>query len=136
VPAAASFRRRADPASGDSRSLEEWSRRLRHHWPEIRFGEPAASVSARRLTVSVPVDLGGIGRDDVRVELYADPEQAGEAFVCPMTPAEAVPGGPNAAVYRTTIDTGRPPEHFTARVVPHHPAARLPIELPLIAWQR
>jgi starch phosphorylase len=28
----------------------------------------------------------------------------------------------------------RPSWHFTPRVVPFHPEARVPIELPLIAW--
>jgi starch phosphorylase len=53
-----------------------------------------------------------------------------------MTPVEPIGGVPNAAIYRVTIDTDRPASDFTARVVPFHPEARVPLENPLIAWQR
>ena len=43
---------------------------------------------------------------------------------------------PNATVYRATLDTARSPGDFTPRVVPYHCEARIPIEMPLIAWQR
>ena len=64
------------------------------------------------------------------MELHANPEGAGAPIVQAMAPVEAIPGAPNAAVYRATIDTARPPSDFTARVVPWHPDARIPIELP------
>ncbi len=54
----------------------------------------------------------------------------------PMAPVEAIPGEPNAAVYRLTVETGRPASDFTPRVVPQHPDACVPLELPLIAWLR
>jgi len=53
-----------------------------------------------------------------------------------MTAVEPIPHVPNGSMYRATIDTTRPPEHFTARVVPYHSEATIPIENPLIAWQR
>jgi len=43
---------------------------------------------------------------------------------------------PYAVVYRIALDTVRPPSDFTAHVVPFHPEARVPLENPLIAWQR
>ena len=58
------------------------------------------------------------------------------AFVQQMTPVEPIAGLVNAFIYRTTVETVRPAWHFTPRVVPFHPDARVPIELPLIAWQR
>ena len=53
-----------------------------------------------------------------------------------MTPVEPIAGLVNAFIYRATVETVRPAWHFTPRVVPFHPDARVPIELPLIAWQR
>jgi starch phosphorylase len=136
LPAASSFRRRASPENAVSLSLESWSRHLAQHWPDIRFGEQAVHRNGSQLTVSVPVYLGEIDRDSVRVELYADPDGAAEPLVHQMAPVEPIPNAPNASIYRATIDTARPPGHVTARVVPHHPDARVPIECPLIAWQR
>ncbi|MGE5246064.1 MAG: alpha-glucan family phosphorylase [Betaproteobacteria bacterium] len=136
LPAAASYRRRAARENGVSQDLERWSRRLERYWSGIRFGEMTACGNGGRLTVSVPVLLGEVARDAVRVELYADPEDGGEAFVQQMGEVEEVSDGPNAWIYSATIDTARPPGDFTARVVPCHPEAHIPMENPLIAWQR
>jgi starch phosphorylase len=136
VPGAAAYRRRAAPASGIPQDLGAWARHLSERWPGITFGEMDAIADDGRLTVSVPVNLGGIDPGRVRVELYADPP-AGEApEVHALAPVEPAPPAGQAAVYRATIETARPPAHFTARVVPWHPEARVPIELPLVAWQR
>ena len=135
VPCASSLRRRTARGSRVARDLERWERHLEQHWADIRFGVVTDSVAAGELTVSAPVFLGRIEADSVRVELYADPAGSDAPSVSPMTPVEPVPDVPNAAVYRATIGTTRPPSHFTVRVVPYHPEARLPIEVPLIAWQ-
>ncbi len=137
LPGASSYRRRAARDGAVARKLDRWASDLERHWRHIRFGEVTRSASAGQVTVSVPINLGEIPPACVHVELYADPEEGSdEPFVQRMTPA--APGGGRArpAVYRATIVTARPPEHFTVRAVPFHPDARLPTELPLIAWQR
>ena len=136
LPAAAAYDRRASRESGVARELESWSRHLEQHWAGIRFGEATVDASGGRLTVSVQVLLGDIDRDTVRVELYAEPLNDNEPCVQQMAPAESIANVPNAFLYRATLDTGRPPSDFTARVVPWHPEASVPIENPLIAWQR
>ena len=136
LPAASALRSRVSRENGVSQSLETWSRHLRHHWSGIRFGAVTARHDGRQLTVSVPVYLGQIERDSVRVELFADRDDGEEPFSQRMAPAEPIPDVPNGSIYRATIDTARPSDHFTARVVPYHPDARVPIECPLIAWQR
>jgi glycogen phosphorylase len=136
LPAAASFRRRAARENGVSQSLERWSRHVGQHWSEIRFGEVTARQDAGRLTVSVPVYLGHIERESVRVEMYADPDGGDAPFVQEMAPVEPIPNEPNASIYRATVVTARPTGDFTVRVVPYHADARVPIECPLIAWQR
>jgi starch phosphorylase len=135
LPAAASYRRRASRENGVSQELEKWSQHLEQQWPDIRFGEVTASAKQGQLTVSVPVHFGGINREAVRVELYADQPAGAEPFVQQLAPAESIPNVPNAFIYRATIATARPARDFTARVVPWHPEARIPIEIPLIAWQ-
>jgi starch phosphorylase len=136
LPGAAAYRRRADPASGLAKDLDGWSRRLEQHWRQIRFGDVAADARGRQLTVAVTVFLGEIEETAVQVQLYADPAPGDAPFVAQMTPVEPIGGVPNAAIYRVTIDTDRPASDFTARVVPFHPEARVPLENPLIAWQR
>lgn len=86
--------------------------------------------------MSVPVYLGEIAADTVRVELCADADERNEAVTEEMTRSEPIPDITNAAVYRAALETPRPAWHFTPRVVPFHPDARVPIELRLVAWQR
>jgi starch phosphorylase len=136
VPASSAYRRRKARAGGVAQDLQRWSQHLEQHWPGIRFGEMTSHANGGQLTVSVPVYLGDITGDSVRVEIYADPQNTEDPFVLQMTPGEPIPNVPNAAVYRATLDTARPPGDFTARVVPYHREARIPIEMSLIAWQR
>jgi starch phosphorylase len=136
VPAAAAYRRRKAQAGGVAQDLQRWSQHLEQHWSGIRFGEMTAHANGGKLTLSVPVYLGEIPGDSVRVEIYADPENAEAPFVQPMIPGEPIPNVPNASVYRATLDAARSPGDFTARVVPYHREARIPIEMSLIAWQR
>jgi starch phosphorylase len=136
TPAAAAHRRRALENGRVARDLDRWSRHLEQHWSGIRFGNVTELATAGRLSLSVPVYLGEIGSESVRVELYANPENAEEPWVHPMAPVERIGTAGNAFLYRATIETTRPSWHFTARVVPFHPDARIPIELSLVAWQR
>ncbi|RPJ81718.1 MAG: hypothetical protein EHM13_10015 [Acidobacteria bacterium] len=119
-----------------ARELARWSRQVEQGWPAVRFGDVSADAGRGQLTVSLPVHLGGLGSDSVRVELYANPETGEEPFVQQMAPVELIENSPGTYLYRTTLTTSRRLEDFTVRAVPHHAEARIPIELPLIAWQR
>jgi len=136
VPAAAACRKRTAHEGGLARDLDTWSRRLERHWSGIRFGDVTRLAGDTHLTVSVPVYLGEIPPEAVRVELYANPEGQEAPFVQQMAGAEPVPTAANAHVYRASVETTRPGWHFTPRVVPFHSEARIPIEMPLIAWPR
>ncbi len=134
VPGAAACQRRATRASGVARELEAWSTHLKRHWDGIRFGEVTETAENLSLSISARIDLGDIHPASVRVELYADARNEGRPEVHEMTPDEARVD--HDIVYSTTIPTGRPPSDYTVRVVPYHPEARIPTELPLIAWRR
>jgi len=86
--------------------------------------------------VSVPVLLGAIPPDDVRVELFADAGGGQPMQVLDFVRGDAIAGTTNGYLYTLVLATTRPPEDFTVRVVPWHPDALLPGELPLILWQR
>lgn len=136
MPSATSYRRRTAEAAVVAQTIERWARHLEQHWTDIRFGEITETEDSGRFILSVPVFLGKITPDEVHVELYADPENANTVFVQQMNPIEPMAGHVNAFIYSTTVETVRPAWNFTPRVVPFHPDARIPIELPLIAWQR
>ncbi len=134
APAAASYRERMAENGAVALSLAGWSSHLEVHWAGIRIGEAAWSGPAGRRVVSVPVFLGAIDPGSVRVELYADQVGGSDRVAQAMTMAGVVEGQPQTYVYEATIESSRPREHYTPRVVAYHPSARTPIEVPLIAW--
>jgi starch phosphorylase len=136
LPAASALRRRTGPDSASAQDLDRWARHLAAHWGDIRFGRVTADAAGVQLTVTVPVHLGAIPPDAVQVELYADGEGAEPPLVVRMEAVDIVHAAPRTAIYGATVTTSRPAAHFTPRVVPYHPEAQLPMELPLIAWQR
>jgi starch phosphorylase len=134
VPAASAYRRRAADHGALARELERWARHLDEHWARIRFGDVTRTDTGARVVVSVPVDLGEIPADWVRVELYADATATEDAFTCDMPRVHAVADSASVSLYRVSVETTRPSADYTPRVVPFHPDARIPLEMPLIAW--
>ena len=134
LPAASSYRQRIANGNAIASELDNWSQRLQKHWSAIRFGDVTATPMGEHLSMSVSVYLGELPADSVRVELYAEPEGTEGPLIQQMTQTESDGEVANAFIYRATIRTVRPSWHFTPRVVPFHPEARVPIELPLIAW--
>jgi starch phosphorylase len=135
VPAALSHRRRANIRNGIAAELVRWSDRLHRHWPEIRFGETVTEIRDGQLVISVSVNLGRIPPEFVRVELYAE-SKTDAPLIVPMQLTEDAATPTKATLYRATFETERSAEDFTPRIVPYHQDARVPIENPLIAWQR
>ena len=78
--------------------------------------------------------LSGIDPEMVQVELYAD----GPPGIAPdrLVMGRKVPlaGVANAFVYAAPTPTSRPVTDYTARVIPHHRGAAIPLEAPLILW--
>jgi starch phosphorylase len=115
--------------------LSRWQAALEAAWSGIRFGALEARATNGGWTFRIPVALGGIDTDAVRVELYADPNGESLAVREPMKEcAERDAAG--TRVFECAIATSRPASDFTPRVVAFHPEARLPLELPLLTWQR
>jgi starch phosphorylase len=52
-----------------------------------------------------------------------------------MQRAEALVGSRGAYSFHAAIPGPRPPEHYTVRILPHHPQARWPLEIGLIYWE-
>ena len=84
----------------------------------------------------MPVFLGDVSDDQIRVELFADAKHDAAAEAVVLHKEQAIPGALNGFIYGGALATGRAVEEYTVRIVPYHPDAQLPAELPLIAWQR
>ena len=136
VPAAVAFRRRGAHRAKLARALETWWRSLESHWDEVRFGTVGATRHGEGWDFVAEVRLGSLAAAMVQVELYADAVDGMPAVCEVMQPDAGAPDPTGASIYRASIVSARPSWHFTPRIVPHHPEARVPIEAPLIVWPR
>jgi len=119
-----------------ARTLNKWSDELERHWPSLHIGHPAIARSDEHWRFSVPVSLGEVSPDAVQVELFADEKEGQSAEVVILHRERAIPGTLNGYLYGGEVALARPAQDYTVRVVPHHEEAHVPLEMPLIAWQR
>jgi starch phosphorylase len=74
--------------------------------------------------------------DEVRVELFAEPQGDGPAVVIAMDQGTPIAGSVNAHIYVGAAPAGRPAVDYTIRVIPALGGVGIPAELPLIMWQK
>ncbi len=134
LPAAAAFRQRSADAGKIAHDLHVWAQSLLQHWQSMHLGNLEAWRESDGWSFALAGYLGDVPPDAVAVELYADEVDGQSALREVMERRAAIPGSENGYVYRGHIATGRPVSHFTPRVVPFHPLARVPAELNLVLW--
>jgi glycogen phosphorylase len=133
---AAELRRRTADGGELARVMRDWEVRLRQHWPGLHIGDVSLCQGDGTWHLSVPVYLGEIGADEVAVQLYADPRGGGAPFLRELRRGEVIPGTTNGHIYIGSAPDTRPAEEFTVRIIPAHSGVRVPVELPLIFWQK
>ncbi|MDR3532090.1 MAG: alpha-glucan family phosphorylase, partial [Rhodopila sp.] len=136
LPAAQALRERVSDGAAAAKAMAAWDRHLRRDWPNVHIGEPDFTFQENGGEVSVPIYLGEISADDVRVETYAEAtgEAAGEVIA--LSHDGPIPGATSGYLYRGRLLGRRPAGDYTVRVVPSHSGVRVPAEMPLIRWQR
>jgi starch phosphorylase len=136
LPAAARYRRRAADKGEVGAQLVDWSRRLREHWQEARFGAVRVDTREGQHRFFVEVHLGGLDPDAVRVELFADAPEGEAAPSRAMTRGRRLDGADGGWEYTASVAASRPASDYTPRLVEHHPEATVPLEAAEITWQR
>ena len=135
-PAAHAHHRRLARGGVLARELKSWAETLHECWHDIHWGPVSASRQADHWAFDLQVYLGEVPPDFVQVQLYADPRDGHDGLCVAARRGDAIAGAMNGFFYHASAPASRPESHFTARVVPWHPDARIPAELGLIAWQR
>jgi starch phosphorylase len=121
--------------------LVEWRKRLRGNGSAIRVTlvtpeHPGEAVVGAKLKVEARVELGPVRPGDIRVQLYyGNVDSAGQ--IVSGHPAEMTLQRADGAehVYSGEVecrDSGSC--GYTVRIIPYHPDAILPYELPFIVW--
>lgn len=134
LPAARLYRDRTGNDGAIASTLRAWEAGLRAHWNHVHIGRQEAILAGDTWQFGIQVYLGDLDPEAIAVELYADPREAGEPVAVPMERTAPLTGATHGYLYCAQVSARRPARDYTARVVPRHPRARIPIELPLINW--
>ena len=127
-----------------AKALIVWKNGMRDHWGDVRIESVTADRdklgAGERVPVKATVVLGTqIRPEDVHVQLYVGPVDANRNLIETHVD-ELQLDGPAGDGDRYAYSGALPSERsgqlgFTVRVVPAHPDAVLPQELPLITWE-
>ena len=133
--AASGYRDRAADDGAFGLSLLRWKQDLDRHWSTVRFGAVGIETHDSQHFFRIEIYPGVLTRDQLQVELYADSMHGGMPAIEAMTAPEPCPNSPAVLTYTAHVSATRPASDFTARIVPHHPNALVPLEAVQIIWQ-
>ncbi len=135
LPLSQTLQRRHHNQQKVAKDLLAWRRHLDSHWQSIHFGNLNITTKGEVHRFSVPIYLGAIAPEAVQVELYAEPLDPNlQPWREAMTPQHPLLGAIGGFLYVGKAPASRPREHYSVRVIPHHPEAEVPLENNKILW--
>ena len=136
LPAAAAYRERAAQRGAKGEEIVRWAQALGQQWGALRFGKITSVKIGEQHEFKAEVNLGALEPGAVRVELYAEGTGGRDATHQEMVRTESHSNGTGAYVFGARVPGDRPATDFTARIVPHHPGVKIPLEAGFVLWQR
>ena len=113
-----------------------WRRNICEHWGTIHFGPLEVSSAGDAHEFRLEVDMDEKVRDNVSVELYAEPIDDGRPVRISMRPGIALADKKAGNIYRARVEDGRSASDYTVRIVPSKAETLVPLEANLIAWHQ
>jgi starch phosphorylase len=136
LPAASRYRDRAADDGALGSSLLQWKQDIEKHWSTVRFVGIRINTHDGQHYFQADVATGSLNQDHLRVELYTDHAQGNLACLVVMDPSGSIADTPGSYTYSAQVSATRPASDYTARIVPHHSNALVPLEANQIVWQR
>jgi len=136
LPSADAFRLRAADQGAAARKQVDWQNALAQKWAAFRFGAASLETKGAEYVIVMEVFLDDANPDMVRVEIYADGANGGDAVRQEMTRLRPLPGKAGGYTYSATVSSARPALDYTARIVPRCDGVAVPLEDARILWQR
>lgn len=132
LPAARRYRAVIADDLARAKSLAEWEAAVRTHWEEARIEELTTEPATTEIRFRVRVHLGALSPEEVTAQIYAEPVDGGAPETVPML-LQSANGG--ACWFEGRVPNRRPPGDFTVRLLPRHPDAHQPLDVPLVLWE-
>jgi glycogen phosphorylase len=136
LPAASAYRERAAKESAVGTELLTWRYKIAREWNGVRFGPFQNETHDGRHFFRVQLLPGNLPVSDLKVELYANPLQAGDSAVETMTACDQCTDAKGTVTYSAQVAATRAASDYTPRVLPQHPGVSVPLEAGQILWQR
>ncbi|MEJ2652663.1 MAG: alpha-glucan family phosphorylase [Gammaproteobacteria bacterium] len=136
LPAATAYLARAINKGEIGVDMVNWRHALDQKWTALRFGELKLETEGGQHVFEVQVYLDELDPDAVRVELYANGVNGAAQERVEMERVRQLVGATNGYAYRAAMPATRPATDYTARLIPHHDNAAVPLEDSHILWQR
>jgi starch phosphorylase len=136
LPAATAYRERSKSKGAAARQIVDWQRELKEKWERVHFGAITAETKDGQHVFKVPVSLGDLAPNAVRVELFAEGAEGGHPTRDEMTLISQPTDPATARIYGATLPATRPAADYTARLIPHCEGVAIPLEVANILWQR
>ena len=135
LPAASGYHARAAGDSALGVGLLSWRHEIDYHWSAMRFGAVGIETRDGQHFFKVEVLPGSLNSNQLTVELYADAVHGGQPVSEAMIASKSSADAPGVIIYSAQIPATRPASDYTARIIPHHPNASVPLEARQILWQ-
>lgn len=132
--AAIEYQRRTENHGALAKQLAQWDSQLDHHWQQVHWGNREVDVQAKGARYEVHVYLGDLSPDSVAVELFAEARDDFPSERIPMRKETSIPGSVHGYQYSVFVQTERPVDQYTPRIIPFHNNAIIPQENCRIIW--
>lgn len=144
-PASERYERLTKDNLASAKELVDWKNRVRDKWGQVhvdsvetqKLDDRTTIPAGEAIHIAANLQLGELSPGDVRVEAYYGPLDAehriASGAVIPLVWKSTAEGRNLYEGDVPTTNSGM--QGFTVRVLPTHPDAALPIELPLITWE-
>jgi len=133
LPAAVNYKKRAARKEAMGKKIVEVRNDLRNKWDNIKFGEVEIENERQKRHFKVFIWLKGINPKNIQVELFAEGinDEASERIKMTFDRL----GEDGAHNFYAQVNTSRPSDHYTVRIVPSYEGLSVPLEDNLILWQ-
>jgi starch phosphorylase len=101
----------------------------------VRFGKVKIETHDGRHFFQVEVLPGDFSPDQLQVELYADSVQVGQPALEVMIAPKPGTDSSGVLTYSAQVPATRAASDYTARIIPRHTNASVPLEAGQILWQ-
>ncbi len=136
LPAAVAYGARAANKGTIGRQIVDWQHTVDKKWGSLRFGTSRVESNEDHHLFEVEIFLNDLGKNAVRVELYADGTNDGNPVRVEMLCERPLGDASGNCVYKATVPAARPATDYTARVIPRCSGLAVPLESDRILWQR